>query len=733
MNPQDLKSCAEEPITIPGSIQNHGLLFVLEKESLRIEQVSANCQDLTGFSSENLLGTSLTDYLVEDHCARFVSLLASAADGCVNPFTIDIVRQDGTLLSCDAIAHVSPEDLNIVEFEVRRHGDEGSESLDNYFQLVQSSLKTTTKLSSVEEIAELITVSIKQFTGFDRVMVYRFHEDFSGEVIGEAREREMEPYLHLRYPATDIPEQARALYLKNWVRLIHDVDAEVAPIIPTIHPRLRRPTPLDKSVLRSVSPIHLEYLRNMGVQSSMSVSLIVDDKLWGLVACHHRSKRFVSYGLRATCSLFGLVLSSQLARAEKAALQHKKLERQKNLLELIRNLDPVASLEESFSRSLTSLTSIFDSSGAAFIDPDTILTHGETPSESDLRELAATLSKRAASQPFLTEAIAEDLPQFSHFLPTTAGLLAIPLGVETWLMITRKEIVQTVRWAGNPNLEKEVSASGTLHPRKSFSGWVETVKGRSVKWPRDTQDLVDEIRVGLSGFLISRNIVLEKNNDDLRQFASIIAHEVRSQIQPPLMALSIFQGKASEPDLKALADNGAASLETLSELVTEMLQFAQHEGSESELQEVDLVSLTRSLVDQALQSQSSLKVDVKVGELPTLMLSLPLVTHLLANLIGNSVIHGPDQKQEDFTLQIGSRTEGDKIVFFVRDNGRGIAEEEQLRIFEYFYRGQNSLGRKGTGIGLAFVRRILERSGDKIWVESAEGEGTTFFFTLSGG
>jgi len=730
MKPVTLQDCADEPITIPGSIQNHGLLFALNSRTLEIEQASSNTEALLGISSEDLLGTSILNLVEVENQERLRSLIAEAAENYVNPFVVELINSEGDQLRCNGLAQTGGEDISILELEPLDLESPLDDNLENYFQLVQNSFLLTSKLWDAGEIAGLMAEKVKKFTGFDRVMIYRFAGDYSGEVIGEAVESDMESFLHLRYPASDIPEQARALYLVNWVRLLRDTEAEVVPILPVKHPRLNAPTPLSKSALRSMSPIHLQYLRNMGVRATLTISLIVDGKLWGLIACHHRAPKFVSYGIRATSSLYGVVMSAELARAENGRKMSEQNACEQGLVRLFSRLDPLENLEQSFSKSLPLLLKIFNADGAAFVSKEKSLAHGSSPSIPELRPLTEELSRLNSDQIFITDKAREDYPNTEAYGPMVAGMVAIPLGLHSWLLIFRDEQILTIRWGGNPNEEKIRDELGRLTPRESFNEYVEQIKGRSVAWPDYTAQLVDELRSGLSGFVISKNRVLEVSNEELQNFASVIAHEVKSQIQPPLMALMMVKEKCEDEKMDVLINLGTDALSTLSEFTTEMSEFSHMDVDVSSMSQTDLSEVARLAVDQAIESLSADHVSAKICNLPLRNVSRSQSHHMFSNLIRNALIHGPAEDQKDFQLEIGCQEADSNLIFYVRDNGRGIPECEQERIFEYFYRGTGSSERKGSGIGLGFTKRLLERTGDRIWVESSPGEGSVFFFTL---
>jgi light-regulated signal transduction histidine kinase (bacteriophytochrome) len=731
MNKVQIQDCADEPITIPGVIQSHGLLFVLHTETFVIEQVSENSLELLGKPAETLLGMDARDLVTKECTESFERLVKEAAENYVNPFQVDVMVIDGPSLRCNGIANSIEKDITLLEFEPLALSETGTESLENYFQLVQNSLQLSSNFTDMRHISELMAQKVKFFTGFDRVMIYRFSEDGSGQVIAEEKEEGMEPFLNLRYPASDIPAQARELYLKNWVRLVLDVDAKGAAILPIKHPRLNAPTPLDKSVLREVSPIHLQYLRNMGVQSTLTISLVVGNQLWGLIACHHRTPRFVSYGIRATSSLYGVVMSAQLERAENAKRSLEQVASEQAIAKFLSRLDPNLELETNFSQSLPVLMDIFKADGAALLSRENSLTEGSCPPVEILRNFISKLENGNDDSVVISDEVGCQFPELSSLLPQAAGLIAFPLSHEYWLIILRDEYQDQISWGGSPNSAKVADSKGRLQPRESFKEWVEEVKGRSKPWPDYVSLLVDELRSGMTGFVISQNRILETTNEELHRFASVVAHEVKSQLQPPLLALSILNEQPSNDKLKTMLELGITSLTTLSEFTTEMLSFAQLDNDYGDVTEVDLGKVARQAAEQAAASLISHPVETIFHQLPKQRVSPSQSHHLFLNLIRNAIIHGPLDGQEDFKIEIGCQeTSVGKCCFFVRDNGRGIPKEDQEQIFEYFRRGSGENQRKGSGIGLGFARRMLSRNGGKIWVESELGKGSTFLFTM---
>ena len=728
--------CASEPIATPGLVQSHGFLFVVSAKTLEIEQVSTNISGLFDCSPDEVIGKHLPDLLEESSRGYAGEVIRRAAYTYINPFSVTVKGSAGTTVMCNAIAHSIDDESTILELEPVGLDKQRERGLDGYFQMVESSLSSTSELDSVVEIAATMAAQVKEFTGFDRVMVYRFAPDLHGEVIGEALETGMEPFLNLHYPASDIPAQARALYLKNLVRLLYDVDADTVGLHPVQHPRYPEGLPMGKAVLRSLSPVHLQYLRNMGVCSTLTISLIVDGALWGLIACHHREPHFVSYEVRATSSFYGVMMSAQLARAERMTREKAVGAAHRGIARLLKRLDERKSLGSQLVEELAGLCSLFEADGCVFVEDGAVSVHGECPEGRLIPEVVAGLSKRGPEQVLITSASFEEVPEMAGLVGEGAGLVAIPFATNTWLLLFKTEQSQSVIWGGDPSDKVAVDSVGQLTPRASFSQWKQDISGQSLPWPEHTDQVVDELMSGLSGFLVANTRYLEGLNEELEQFAGVIAHEVKSQLQSPTMALGMLgevEAVKSDRTLSELATIGSDALETLSDFTSEMLNFSRINHLDDSQADVDVENLVHGLIQQIEHSMQggNQRIKFKVHEMPRVTTSRNVLRHLLSNLIRNAVIHGPKESQCELLVEVGSEQLNGKLVLFVRDNGRGISEESHARIFDYFYRGTGARKRKGTGIGLGFVRKLLDRNGGKIWVESVPDQGATFRFILS--
>ena len=718
-----LAKCAEEPIRIPGAIQSHGYLFAVRTGTLVIEQLSENVGTLLGCEAGSLAGRSFLDLVMPGSEESLRNNVIEAKTNFVNPFQVVLAGPSGDPLEFEAIVNLIDGEVTIIELERITGEVARGDRLDDYFQLVQRTLGGSLRSHSMEETAGMMAEEIKRFTGFDRVMVYRFAEDGHGQVVAESKEPEMEPYLHLHYPASDVPPQARELYEENWVRLLRDVDSAPSPIIPQVNPRLGNPLDLSGTVLRAMSPIHLQYLRNMGVAATLTISLLSEGRLWGLIACHHRTPLFVPYGIRSASSLFGIVMSAQLEQLEKRALRHKHNEAEKEVAEALSKLDSFLPSADGLAPLLPSLMTAFEADGVALIEDGEVLHDGDVPSSETLHALQLAFEIHGAGEVVITNSAWErfEIPEKDH--PKAAGVIAVCAGDARWIVLFRNEVRSERKWGGNPHATK-ADALGRLTPRASFAEWSEEIRGKAEPWPLWTEDLLGQLARGLTKFIVARERVLSERNVNLNNFASVVAHELKSLMQPSVLSLGMIRVLPDLDDkLRESVVLGEKALRELGSFADEMLEFARMSDSEDKYETVDL----GELVDGAIRQIGNARgVEFRRGPLPQVS-SLPsLLLQVFSNLLRNAVVHAKIPR-EPLLVEIGQEEDSDsRPVIFVRDNGRGIAPDDRDKIFNHRFQG-GSGKRKGHGIGLAFVHQMLQQTGGAIWVESEPGEGACFY------
>ncbi len=728
-----LTTCSSEPIHIPGAIQPFGVLLAFSRASGKCTQASANCGDLLPVSAEQALGRSLGELFGDAARAlEHAAALEDPASG--SPLSLDssgrrleaqLHRHDGTL---------------IVELEPSPEGADPS----RHFRRLQGALTEMRAVDSPAALFDFVARFVADFTGYERAMVYRFDDDWHGEVVGECLLADVDSYMGLHFPASDIPEQARALYAKNWLRIIPDAGYTPVPLVPELDPESGRPLDLGKAALRSVSPVHLEYLRNMDVGASMSISLIVEGKLWGLVACHHRTPRPLAPGIRAACELFGQIASAQIESLTRVRRESRRIEAARIQTGFFDSIAREATFAEALTKYTPALLRFMQAAGAAVVTGSELTLVGTTPPQEDVEALVSWLRGQAVEPVFVTDSLGSEYPPARAFKGVASGLLALRLSrmPDEYVLWFRPEIVTTVTWAGNP--EKAAHDDGILHPRKSFGAWKETVTGRSLPWEEPEIQGAHELLNAANAMLLRRtqslsqlNKELEKKNTDLNSFAYIASHDLRE----PLRGISHYASFILEDHRGEMPAEAIRRLETIARLATQSEELIQTLNRFSQLGRMEIARRPVSsaqLIAQVVESLSSMAADhgaeVRVEpELPEISCDPVLMREVFSNLIANGIRYNDSPRK---LVEVGRWPQGDprgdgRVVFFVRDNGIGIAakhHENVFRIFRRLHAPEDYGG--GTGAGLAIVKSIVERHGGSIRLESEPGAGTTFFLAL---
>jgi chemotaxis family two-component system sensor kinase Cph1 len=482
-NPEgvNLENCAREPIHIPGAIQPHGLLFVLREPQLTVVQVSENVSTFLGRSVESILNHDLSTFLSEQQVERVRFALESLDPKDNNPVDLQLETRNG-VGSLDGFVH-RHNGLSFLELEPASVAYSS-----RFLEFYKTISKLTTRLHTTPTLSSLLenaATGIREMTGFDRIMIYRFADNFEGEVVAEAKSPEVDPFLGLWFPASDIPEQARRLYVANPIRAIMDSRYEPASILPVMNPDTGAPADLSHAGLRSVSPIHCEYLQNMGVAASMSVSIIREDRLWGLIAGHHRTPRLVPYELRKACTFIGQVMSSEIGRREseaETAYFSQATVTQGKFLELMAGAaNPLLGLIHSS----PNLLDFIPCAGAAIVGSGKADMLGFTPGYVDIMKLVERLQAAGLASTFHTSALKNHFSVTEALRTSASGLIALQVERDpaTYVLFFRPEVTQTVSWGGNPEKPVEASEDGfRMSPRKSFEKWQEEVHGHSLPW-----------------------------------------------------------------------------------------------------------------------------------------------------------------------------------------------------------------------------------------------------------
>ncbi|MDF7814927.1 ATP-binding protein [Hymenobacter sp. YC55] len=750
----NLTNCDREPIHIPGSIQPYGFVLCLHEQTMQVVQASENTLELLGIAAPDLLGAGLEQLLPAEQVEAIAHLRPTLG---VTPKLLGVRLDKVTGQPFYKIILHRYDQLLWLEFEPVADAPTSTLDLGQLNEALGQMLSATRVLEFCQHAVE----QVRSITGFDRVAIYRFAGDESGEIIAEAKHEDLEPWLGLHYPATDIPKQARAMYLKNWLRFIPDASYVPAPLVPVNNPATNRPPDMTYAVLRSVSPIHLQYLHNMGSAATMTISLISDGKLWGMVTCHHRTPRLVGYELRDLCQFLGKTFSALIKTKEQYDEQEYQLRIRETQVHLLEHVSSSVNFVEGLYRQHPTVQDVFDCGGAAICFDGEIVLLGNTPTQAQVQELLAWLQEQPPQDVFHTNSYVAHNPVGLALRPTASGIMAISLADApgNYLLWFRPEVVQTVTWAGQ-NSKVEVLADGQafLSPRQSFEAWKQLVESTAAPWKPMEIEAAKEIRLHISDVrlkvfnelqaraarLSQLNSELERSNDELDSFAYVASHDLKE----PLRGIHNYSLFLLEDYADQLDAEGVSKLQTLvrlsqrmENLIESLLQLSRVGRQDLTVEDVDMNELVAEVVELLAPRFEQTNTTVTVAHsLPVIRCDQVRMREVFNNLLTNAMRYNDHANKTvevgvlpaEAAGQKGLANPDDFYVFYVRDNGIGIDPKHHSNIFKLFKRlhGQEKYG-GGTGAGLAIVKKMVEKHGGTLWVESTKGEGATFYFSLS--
>lgn len=746
--PIDLTSCDREPIHVPGRVQPHGVLLVLAEPDLRIMQASTSTAQYLGRAAESLLGQPLAA-LLGDEYVQYLRNTLDIETIDQNPLYIWTSQLGAGGQHFDGLIHRHNGAL-ILELEPSHTA---SAPRSDFYRMVKTVVARLQGAPSFDAFCNTAVAEVRALTGFDRVMIYTFDADGHGSVIAEALAPNVPSFLGLHYPASDIPQQARALYLRNWLRLIPDVRYTPADVVPTLTPDTGAPLDLSYATLRSVSPIHLEYMANMGVRASMSISIIDDGALWGLIACHHLSPRYLPYEVRAACEFLGQAFSLQLT-AKRDSEDHQYRAQVNTVgLRLIQQIAEVHPLDYALTAGRPSMLDLVDAGGAALCIDGQIVSLGQTPTDDQIRALIAWLGAQPERGIYSIASLATACPELANCKDTASGVLAAPISRAQgeYLLWFRPELLQVVNWGGEPTKAVELHDDGVrLRPRRSFELWQQMVALHARPWKSfeiaaasDLRNAVLSIVLRRVAELAQRNAELERSNVELDAFAYIASHDLKE----PLRGLHNYAHFLIEDYGDKLDSEGQAKLQTLIRLTQRMetlidtlLHYSRIGRVDLVIQQADLNVVLREVLDRLAMSIEQQQVQLRIPRpLPTIQYDAVSLGEVFYNLILNAIKYNtkPEKWVEIGYQEVAPHNSADAsgalYTFYVRDNGIGIQEKHFETIFRIFKRlhARDQFG-GGTGAGLTIAKKIVERHGGRIWLESTLTVGTTFFFTIKG-
>ena len=745
-----ITNCDMEPVQTPGCVQAHGVLLVLRLADLSILQASDNVQAIFGMAVGDLLGQPIGKVIGPGGQARLLDMLTTESTDRNPLYLLTLPGRHNGVGALDVTTHTA-DGVVILEFESTGRTDAAE---PDYYALVKTTVARLQTAGSVQELCNVVVDEVRKLTGHDRVMVYKFHADGHGEVVAESRQADLKPWLGLHYPAQDIPEPARQIFTKTWIRPVPEVSGALAELVPLVNPDNGLPLNMTYCVLRGVSIMYTEYLNNMDVAAALTMAIRTNENLWGLIACHHYAgPKHVSYQVRAACEFLAQVVTLQ-----HQAAQAKEYTAYRSNIEHVHRQLIAADQPAGFTLRTSSLLDGIHAGGAALYYNHQWSLAGSTPSEGELDELKKWVIETSlapgARPVYATDRLAAAYPAASAFSKVASGLLAIPLSLSDRSLVLwfRPETLQTVNWGGNPNDKPLVPGLNGLRlsPRHSFELFSESVRQRSLPWLPVEIEAASSLRMAVLDLLagqVEHNIDTDHNmarsNEELDAFAYVASHDLKE----PLHGIHQYANELLEDD-QLLGPENRGKLNRMVRLTIRMdgllnslLQFSRVGGAGALGQVIDLnktVEEAMEIVGFRTVEGNSIEI---IRRLPLMRCNEMQCRQIFVNLISNAFKYS-DKTHKRVEIGHVAPTENSArpgcpegsesdTIFFVADNGIGIDVKNFDKVFQLFKRlhGPSSYG-GGAGAGLTIVRKLVENHGGKVWVDSLPDQGSTFYFTL---
>lgn len=733
---------SEAPIEYYEQIQPHGMVLVLSEGSdddWRILQVSANSEVFLGFAPEALLDKPLSVLLTpQERQALHAAVLD--IDPTIPPRLSLTLTGNHRRQPFQGRVHQNSSGLLILELEPERQ--EITVSITAFYQSVRSHIRRLQTTDNIQNLCQTAVESIYEFTGFDRVMAYQFNPQGHGTVVAEAKREDLPAYLGLHYPDADT-RSCRHLFSRNYSRLIPDAQAAHVFLVPACNPQTGKPLDLTYCELRGVVPCHQTYLGNMGVRSTLVMSLFRQQQLWGLISCHHLTPKYLQDSQREACTLLLQAMSLELSVKSQRTEYADRVACQRKLSALLEAMSETQDWLIGALENEELFLGMVAASGAVIYRDGVCDSLGKTPSSLQILRLMPKIEAEIQEQVFSCDRLDEIDETASCYREVGSGVLAIAISpiLRHYILWFRPEYRQTVRWAGDPNkaIHKTLESDGTvrLSPRGSFAEWCEQVQGQSLPW----QDWETEAALALREAILKVVIrqadalakltrELERSNAELEKFAYVASHDLQEPLNLVSSYVQLLQmryGDRLDQDAHEFIGFAVEGVTHMQRLIDDLLAYSRV-GSRGEPFRPVSVNQVVERVQVNLQSRiEETHAIIEADDLPDVMADEIQLMQVFQNLIGNALkFHG----NTSVTICIRAEPDHQMWRFCVQDNGIGLEPQFAERIFSIFQRLHTRDEYPGTGIGLAICKRIVERHGGKIWVESSLGAGSSFYFTL---
>jgi len=722
--------CHDEPIHIPGYIQSFGYLIGIDADSHTITFFSENITDVFDIeNSEDLFGKKITNFP-----DVFRTILASDIFESLE----DLTRRDNETYFDKIIIGEKEHHLSV--FRSHEHiFFEFEAVIGNPNKRITNKYDNFYIIGNEEEIWDQLLNTLFNIINYDRIMVYKFVEDGSGKVIAEKTNNETDSYLGLHYPESDIPRQARELYKKKRKRIFSNVHDEPVKIVSKLFDTID----LTFSSLRAMSPIHGQYIKNTGASSSFSVSIIIDDQLWGLVTCQNAVAKHIDLEDRMQAGIFTVLASNAYSsfKAKKELQYRLDLNSKASLLKS--EFLKYNTLFESLVENKSAIRNLPEADGLAVISESYVVTDGVTPDRETIHKIIDWAYKNTEESLFISRTFRKDFGKELDLNETAGGIVIyfVEKSKNEMLIWFRKEFDDHINWAGNPEKKIETftqngEEKNIVSPRTSFETFKEDIKGNSRRWSSRNEIAIQSVRDVIletshkQYVIIKRlNEQLKKVNEELDSFSYTISHDLGTPLtvmklnaQMLLRSLSETSDK-NKHKISSIIDE----IDNMSEMMNDVLQLSRAKHSEIELEDLQTEQTIEKITENAKLTFGSPDSKVMIKNCPNVLADKTMMHQVFLNIINNAIKYSA--KQDHPVVYIEGYEEEDRVVYRITDNGIGIPETEKHRMFKIFNRMDNARKFKGNGIGLSIVHRIMNRIGGSVDYESTP-EGTCFILTF---
>lgn len=732
----NLTNCEFEPIHIPGSIQPHGFLLGINSSSWKIDFCSGNISEYIPAEYKSVLGAAFKVVFgekQEEEIKEYISknLLLSST-----PLKLDLL---GNAFLCTI--HKSNETY-ILEAEP---SIEIEKKLADVYDQTSQFLSYMNETHTLQELCDMVAKGTRDITGYDRVMIYRFDKDYNGEVFAESVRDDLEPFLGLHYPHTDIPVQARALYMQNLLRLIVDINYKPVPLYTVDDGNDSKNLDLSLSILRSTSPIHVQYLQNMGVGATLTISLIHQKKLWGLIACHHYSPKNLTPEMRLAAKLQGHFITSQID-IRQSNEEYEIARKSNTALERLNSFDLPAN-EESFDTIVKSdeALEICNANGVAIVINGSIYKNGLTPDDENIYKLSKWLSDFTKNTTFSSDKLLDFLPSATDYCQEASGVIYHSLSENYDCIIWfRPESLTEVNWAGDPKKAIIKDVNG-LYPRNSFELYKEIVKCQSKLWLQPelnaAANYAHVLQKQFNLLLISQeeekyrklSEILKETNSELENINWISTHDLQEPLRKIQMISSRLLGKEDEKFSDTVINsvqrmnNSANRMQTL---LIDILKYTRIQHIDESFKFVNPNEVLVEVLSDLNELINEKNAVINIENLPEINGIEFLMKQLFSNLVQNSLKYSFPEKAPIVTIKsLGIQkleSQEPYQVLEFSDNGIGFEQKFAENIFNIFSRLHRQDEYKGSGVGLALCRKIMQVHKGSIAAEGIPGEGATF-------